>query len=902
MRVVNKFYGGKNAILTSALQKTSYRIRKDYRFSDYLCYSIDKSKNLEEHRMTVQDIPVFLSKKFAPNLLPEVCAPRQSLLKVYNQAADFQFIYVGAPAGSGKTVSTLLWLNSCKKKTVWIGLDSYDNAPSVFYKQLASGLYSLQPDNESMRAVLVSQDFAASPVEHTISLIAEMHPFEEHFALVLDDLHLITNGEILKSLPAVMNRLPLSFVTLILSRHAMPDEFSFLVKDSKTQIITPDHLRFTEHEIRRYFASVGRFLTESEARFVRLATDGWAIGINAMSKSGQLKDGGDGYDFSAYFKEQLWDKWAQDLKDFCLATSIVDEFNPEMATALSGREDAKEVMDHLSRTNSFLSLLHDDTYRYHHLFQDFLRSRLSQEGAGTKRLYKTAADYYREHGDYTRALKFSLDSGDFKNIDTYLYLFLFENHRGSVADYAEFLRPFFEKDFPPRAYKESPVLHVLSAWYYYLTSRHEEFSSHMDSIILNLPRIAKVNSTFVEFAMLAFSVDYRTTVHKKIKQFSTFGRFVKKYTPEGLATSIASFTHNLPYIHRSNFDYSDLALPPDVLDNIDHTFAPLLGAEWAYLKPTLRASFLFEQNEMGKALDMIHFTLNHLSEESKIEGRISVILLKHSILWQLNEKEEAQAVFHELTALVKREAQFFLPNLKAYETQLELLDGNTAAARAWLENYFVVETDHVELFRAFQHFTTARAYLALGESEQATHYLQLLEDYGKNLNRPLDAAEAGVLLSVLKWNTGQKKESARLLLQIMEDMQPYGFIRIIANEGRAVLPVIKRVISMSGKDGYDGPLTKDFASEVLLAAHAMSKLHKGMFARSATDSSPIKLSRQQTKMISLLAKGYRNAEISELTGLAIPTIKSHTSIAYQKLGVNNALDAVLTARELGMIE
>ena len=55
-------------------------------------------------------------------------------------------------------------------------------------------------------------------------------------------------------------------------------------------------------------------------------------------------------------------------------------------------------------------------------------------------------------------------------------------------------------------------------------------------------------------------------------------------------------------------------------------------------------------------------------------------------------------------------------------------------------------------------------------------------------------------------------------------------------------------------------------------------------------------------MLELLARGLRNAEIAEETGLSIPTIKSHTSLAYRKLGVTNAMDAILKAREMGLIE
>ena len=55
-------------------------------------------------------------------------------------------------------------------------------------------------------------------------------------------------------------------------------------------------------------------------------------------------------------------------------------------------------------------------------------------------------------------------------------------------------------------------------------------------------------------------------------------------------------------------------------------------------------------------------------------------------------------------------------------------------------------------------------------------------------------------------------------------------------------------------------------------------------------------------MLQLLARGLRTAEIAEETGLSIPTVKSHTALAYQKLGVHNAMDAVLKARDLGLLD
>ncbi|WP_238726692.1 LuxR C-terminal-related transcriptional regulator [Diplocloster modestus] len=843
----------------------------------------------------------FLSDKFTPARLPEVCAPRKALLSRFNEAAEDGLVFVSAQGGSGKTVTTLLWLMQSKRRPVWIGLDSYDNALSIFYKQLATGLYSLQPDNENMRRVLTDTAFSSTPVEHTVELMSEMYPEEGRYVIVLDDFHLITSGEIVKSLPLMLRRLPHSFTFFILSRNDIPDDLLPLLKDEKKDVIRRECLRFTEAEVKQYLSAVGSFLTPDEVKLAYMATDGWAIGVNAIALSGQAAQGG-GYDFAHFFVELAWSKWDDRLREFCMRTSIADEFDTQLAANLSGRSDAHAVMEDLSRSNSFLSRLHDDTYRYHHLFQEFLQKQLDQSGIDAAMLYKTAARYYMERGDYSRALRFWLTSGDYKGTDNFLFNFLFRAQGNGVADYAAFLHSFFAEELPPRAAREAPVLHVLYAWYYYLTSRFEDYARHMDAIILNLPRIAKAGNEFVEFAMLAFHVDYRKSLPAQVTLYHIFGKVLISFTKGGLATSIASFTHNLPYMHRSNRDYSEIALNPKILDKIDNTFAPLLGPEWVYLRPGILVSFTYERNRLEAALQENTEVLGLIGPDNQPDGRICVMVLQHSILWQLGREAEAKEAMENLTAFVNANAQYFLPNLTAYQTKLKLLNGNQTAAREWLDCYYVTDTDHIEFFRSFQHFTTARAYLSLGETENALHYLTLLKDFGKNGNRPLDRCEAGVLLSALYWALGRKKEAEDELTETLEVLQPYGFIRLVADEGEAVVPILKRALSKVCEKGYRGPLTRAYVNEVMLAAHSFGVSHKGYIRVRAGKDKPVKLSKQQASMITYLAQGYKNAEISEMTGLSIPTIKTHTSLAYKKLGVTNAMDAVLKARELGLIE
>jgi len=84
------------------------------------------------------------------------------------------------------------------------------------------------------------------------------------------------------------------------------------------------------------------------------------------------------------------------------------------------------------------------------------------------------------------------------------------------------------------------------------------------------------------------------------------------------------------------------------------------------------------------------------------------------------------------------------------------------------------------------------------------------------------------------------------------------------------------------------------------AAYEQSKRHKGLAVH--LNPKPVRLSKRQKHILSLLAQGYHYKEIMELTGLTIHAVKSHASAAYAKLDVNNSMDAALKARELGLIE
>ncbi len=838
-----------------------------------------------------------LNEKFMPAALPEVCVSRRRLLNLFHKAAQGRFTYVGAPAGSGKTVSALLWLAACGRQAVWIGLDAYDNAPSVFYKQLATGIYSTQPENANMRSILTDPAFSSSPVEHTVYLLSELTPNDRLYALALDDIHLITNQEIIKSLPAVLRRLPYSFVVLLLSRNRLPEEYRELIKDEKNQVIDGGELRFSQEEIRQYFNSLGRSLSPEEARFAQLITGGWAIGVTAIAKSGNIELGQAGYGFERYLKEHLWEKWDEGLREFMLKTSVVDEMTEELARALTGRQDSGAVLQELCAQNSFISRTGGGVYRYHHLFLEFLRGMAKGRGRETAALNRIAAEYYLAAGQYLTARRYAVKSGDIQVVMQMIYRFT-QYTNPSLDEYVAFSRVFNKDELTEEVCERYPFLYTTHLYVAYLSGNAKRMEYYLDKLYRHLDLIAKEFPQFLEMVILEITLDHRTPFSRQIEKFSA----LPPITYRNESQQGASITLQMPFLHRSNRDYYELA-DEKIMAKLSETFAKLLREHFKITRPCLAAGFLLEKNRLEEALTFALEAKEMTGEIQSPEFIFAAHMHLAAVYYAMGEEELLKEVFQETETRIEAAGAHYLgQNFLAYKTRLRLWNGDKSAAGEWLKNYFVTQREQIPLYKVFQYFTTARAYMVLDQPEKALEVLRKLRQLAEDFRRPLDIAEARMLEACLEWAAGSRREAAATLEEVLLTMQPHGFIRIVADEGSAVTPVLKRVLAKVNQEGYRGGLTRAYVTEVLLAAHGVSKLHQGVTANMVKSRKPVNLSRQQRHMIGLLAQGYKNSKIAEISGLAVPTVKGHLMLAYEKLGVNNAMDAVLKARELGIIE
>ncbi|MEM1433716.1 MAG: LuxR C-terminal-related transcriptional regulator, partial [Pseudomonadota bacterium] len=58
---------------------------------------------------------------------------------------------------------------------------------------------------------------------------------------------------------------------------------------------------------------------------------------------------------------------------------------------------------------------------------------------------------------------------------------------------------------------------------------------------------------------------------------------------------------------------------------------------------------------------------------------------------------------------------------------------------------------------------------------------------------------------------------------------------------------------------------------------------------------------RETEVLTLVARGYSNAEVAGLLGMSANTVTTHTKNIYRKLAVRSRSEAVFEAAQLGLI-
>jgi len=382
----------------------------------------------ERPRQGTSGDPLLSTKLSVPAARPSLVA-RPYLNKRVDEGLKRKLTLLSAPPGFGKTTLLSAWTSDLSggRPVAWLSLDPADNDPARFWRYFIVAVDRVHPGaGEAALELLCSPQ--AVPIEAVLTtLLNELVDLPTDSVLVLDDYHLIESGAIHEALIFLIEHLPSRLHLIITTRADPPLPLAKLRARGEVNELRAADLRFTSEEAATFLNQVMSLkLSAEDIAELEGRTEGWIAGLQMAALA--MRNHADVAGFIAaftgsnryvvdYLAEEVLGRQPEEVQDFLLQTSILDRMCGPLCDAVTCRHSSQEILEYLEHANLFVISLDEERrwYRYHHLFADVLRQRLSRTHPDlVPALHKRASGWLEEEGLATEAIHHALAARDWE--------------------------------------------------------------------------------------------------------------------------------------------------------------------------------------------------------------------------------------------------------------------------------------------------------------------------------------------------------------------------------------------------------------------------------------------------------------------------------------------------------
>ncbi|TFV92974.1 hypothetical protein E4P40_00890 [Blastococcus sp. CT_GayMR20] len=355
--------------------------------------------------------------------LPSEFTPRPLLRERLDVATADQVIVISAPAGSGKTLLLTDWVRAGGPETAWLSLDRDDNDPRRLWSAVIAALVSL-PSASLGSGLERIAELAKRPraVDLVDELADALDGLDPPVRLVLDDVHELTGQEVLRDLTRLIHRRPAGVRLVLASRTDPPISVPRLRLEGRLHELRADVLRFTVDDTTALLHAAGLRLTPAEVGVLHARTEGWVAGLRLAALALRRSEdpatfltnfSGDERSVAEYLTVEILDGLSAELQNFLRVVSICSPLPAALGAELSGRPDAGSLLDGLRLEMPLVERTVPGSYRIHSLLRSYLVADLArQRPEEFRRLQALAARWWFEEHEPVHALRHAERAGD----------------------------------------------------------------------------------------------------------------------------------------------------------------------------------------------------------------------------------------------------------------------------------------------------------------------------------------------------------------------------------------------------------------------------------------------------------------------------------------------------------
>lgn len=875
--------------------------------------------------------PVLLRSKLEPPRVFGETLARPRFLTTFAANAISRVTLVHAPAGFGKT--TLLregFLSRDPENAAWLTLDAADNDPGRLLFHLLAALGDAETEHP---AETVGLDKIVTSSDQISRLSAVLRQLRDGFCLFLDDLDQLHDPATLGIISRIMKEMP-NGCSLVLGGRNYPDlPFGRLRMHGQFLELGAGDLRFTPDEVAQVLRQElpGQRIGKQTLESLYYSTEGWIGSIQmAILSARSSRDmdsvlssfNGTNTELAEYLAEDLFERQSPDIREFLLASALLDQFSPELCDTILGRDDSAALLQTLARSNMFLSGYEQETdwFRYHNLFRSFLLSRVDSLGADrVKHLRSRAAHWFSEQGRPSTAISYALAAGDMdlaaQLIDASAMDFF---AAGRLSTIEHWVRPL-----PAPLRDQYPQIMLAYAWS--LIAQQKQ------------PDTAKT---------LIDSLERRNDLSRDLRnEIAYLGPFHDALTDrlEGLADHCAAVIAA---------DHEMSAFSKGVLWNIA-SYARLCAQDYSGAAQTAQAARV-EHGKSGSSYGLTYAegflsrlelaqgrvesarmhaeTVVAVAEEAHTEtmARMAAAMLSMRLAFETGRDQDALDLCAPWAGLVEQLAppyevlDFFLIQAElafdgddyagacrllgqlrktgrtrgngrieaaawAMQAQMAARRGDLGAAQDYLERAGTADRlAHYD--GAFVAETRALVEMIGGRQDAARVILDAAIIAARKAGNILALCRLNVLLVELEMQAGNTTATKTTMAEVLVLIRREGLMRPVLRAPDAVRRAFVQYAT---------------AQQIDLPAGGLDRLDPSGPAR---DLPPYRqhlplepLSRRELAVLQEMSKGCSNQAIADVLSISLPTVKTHLRNINGKLMAANRTEAAATARRLGLI-
>ncbi len=379
---------------------------------------------------------ILLNKLQAPQVKIKTLF-RERLINLLSENLDKKLILLCAGAGYGKTTLLSQFISGKKLSYVYYHLENSDAEPAVFFSYLIAGIRRINPEF-GKKTEHLSHFFNASQryLDVIIGTFTNeiIENIKEDLYIILEDYHTLYPSEQMdRILVYLLDHLPTHVHLIVTSRVALPVSMPQLRARNEIFELGNQQLRFTKEEVKALFVTVySSTLKESELEWIVEHSEGWPTSLRLILQSTDYREGTEASGFIRkifkyyrqsqshifnYFAQEIFNQESRGMRQFLIDCSVLEWLTPELCDAVTRRKKTGDILDDLTERNAFLVRIPGMGYRFHTLFKDFLRSKITDKNRA-RRIFRRAGDFYSQDGRLEEAVKFYLQAQEYDKAST----------------------------------------------------------------------------------------------------------------------------------------------------------------------------------------------------------------------------------------------------------------------------------------------------------------------------------------------------------------------------------------------------------------------------------------------------------------------------------------------------